>query len=61
MAEADREIETTEAPQSISGMEGEDRAMKLVGEMLAGKIVDVRPQLDFTTELGFIYPSLSKH
>ena len=56
MTEADREIETTEAPQSISGMEGEDRAMKLVGEMLAGKIVDVRPQLDFTTELGFIYP-----
>ena len=56
MPEADREIEATEAPQAINGMEGDDRAMKLVAEMLAGKIVELRPRLDFTTELGFTYP-----
>jgi hypothetical protein len=57
MAEADKEIEATEAPQAISGMEGDDRAMKLVAEMLAGRIVELRPRLDFTTELGFTYPA----
>jgi len=31
-------------------------AMKLAAEMLAAKIVDIKPQLDFTAELGFIYP-----
>jgi hypothetical protein len=56
MAEADKAVEATEAPQAISGMEKDETAMKLVAAMLAGKIVDIRPQLDFTTELGFIYP-----
>jgi hypothetical protein len=56
MAEVDKEIEATEAPQAISGMEGDDVAMKLVAAMLAAKIIDIKPQLDFTTELGFIYP-----
>jgi hypothetical protein len=37
--------------------EENERAMKLVAEMLAGDIVDVRPQLDFTSEMGFTYPS----
>jgi hypothetical protein len=57
MAEADREIEATETPQAISDTKGDDRAMKLVAEMLAGKIVELRPQLDFNTELGFTYPA----
>ena len=36
---------------------GEDeKAMKLVAEMLAGNIVDIRPQLDFDRPLGFFYP-----
>jgi hypothetical protein len=56
MAKADKEIEATEAPQAVSGMEKGERAMKLVGAMLEAKIVDIKPQLDFTTELGFIYP-----
>ena len=34
-----------------------DKAMKLVGEMLSGEIVDIRPQYDFATDLGFFYPS----
>ena len=56
MAEVDKEVEATEAPKAMSGMEKDERAMKLVGAMLEAKIVDIKPQLDFTTELGFIYP-----
>jgi hypothetical protein len=56
MEEADKEIEATEAPRAASGMDKSDIAMKLVAGMLAAKIVEIKPQLDFTTELGFIYP-----
>jgi len=56
MKEVDKRVEATEAPQAVSGMEKSEIAMKLVAEMLAAKILDIRPQLDFTTELGFIYP-----
>ena len=56
MEEVDKEVEATEAPQAVSGVEKSGIAMKLVAEMLAAKIVDIKPQLDFTSELGFIYP-----
>ena len=56
MAEGDKTIEATEASEAISGMEKDEGEMKLVAAILAAKIVDIRPQLDFTTELGFIYP-----
>jgi len=32
------------------------KAMKLVAEMLVGNVVEIKPQLDFTVELGFLYP-----
>ncbi len=36
---------------------GEDeKAMKLAVELLAGNIIEIKPQLDFTTEAGFFYP-----
>lgn len=35
---------------------GDEKAVKLVAEMLAGNIVDIRPQFDFTGSLGFSYP-----
>ena len=65
MEEADKEVEAKEAkgakedkeaPQAASGMEKDEIAMKLVGAMLEAKVVDIKPQLDFTSELGFIYP-----
>jgi hypothetical protein len=56
MAKDDKEVEATEAPQAVSGTDKDERAMKLVGAMLDAKIIDIKPQLDFTTELGFIYP-----
>jgi len=34
----------------------DEKTMKLVAEMLAGNIVDIRPQLDFDKPLGFFYP-----
>ncbi len=37
-----------------------EKAMKLVAEMLAGNIVGIAPQLDFTTELGFSYPVIEQ-
>ena len=49
--------ESTEPAEAIGSIEKSDIAMKLVAEMLAGQIVNVRPQLDFTAELGFTYPT----
>ena len=60
MAEGDKTIKAIETPQALSGTVGSDAAMKLVTEMLAGRIVDIRPQLDFTTEMGFIYPAVEQ-
>jgi len=37
-------------------IEKNEKATKLVTEMLAGNIVDIKPQLDFTSQLGFFYP-----
>jgi hypothetical protein len=56
MAEVDKNLKATGASHAASGMEEDERGMKLVAAMLAAKIVDIKPQLDFTTELGFLYP-----
>ena len=56
MKEVDKEVEVTEAPRAVSGTDRSEIELKLVSEMLAAKIADIKPQLDFTTELGFIYP-----
>jgi len=56
MTEVDKTVETTKTSQAVSGMERVDLAMKVVAAMLAARIVDIKPQLDFTTELGFVYP-----
>ena len=53
MAEGDK---AAKASQTVSGMEKGELGMKLVGAMLAARVVDIKPQFDFTTELGFIYP-----
>jgi len=60
MAEGDKSVKATETPQAISGTLGSDAAMKLVAEMLAGRIVNITPQYDFTNELGFIYPAVEQ-
>jgi hypothetical protein len=56
MAKVDKELEEKEVPQAVSSVRQDAREMKLVAAMLEAKIIDIKPQLDFTTELGFIYP-----
>jgi hypothetical protein len=48
--------EATEASQAIGGMDEDRLGRKLLGAMLVAKVVDIKPQFDFTTELGFVYP-----
>ena len=56
MAEVDKAAEVAEYPQVVSGMALSEPAIKLIAEMLAGRITDIKPQYDFSTELGFTYP-----
>ncbi len=51
--------EVAETPPATR-VEGNKKAMKLVADMLAGKIVDIRPELDYTSELGFSYPAAER-
>ena len=55
----DSRPEADQAPPSGKLQENE-MAMKLVAEMLTGHIVDIRPRLDFTSELGFTYPAVEE-
>ena len=41
-------------------LEENEKAMKLVSEMLAGKLADIRPQLDYSSDLGFTYPAVEQ-
>jgi hypothetical protein len=56
MAEVRKTADATESSQTLSDIEKSDLAMKVVAAMLAAKVADIRPQFDFTTELGFLYP-----
>jgi hypothetical protein len=56
MAETDREMPATTDPQVATGIGKDERARKLVASMLVAKIADIKPQLDFASELGFVYP-----
>ena len=55
MAEAFPGKQLTDVQQVIKLLANK-KSMNLVSEMLAGTIADIRPQLDFTSELGFSYP-----
>ena len=56
MEEVDKGVEAAETGQAITGILKDEEGMKLVSEMLEAKIVDIKPQFDFTTEPGFVYP-----
>ncbi|MGA8848621.1 MAG: restriction endonuclease [Dehalococcoidia bacterium] len=60
MAEANKAVTTTKNPQAASSMLDNEIAIKLIAEMLAGRIVNIKPQYDFTSELGFIYPAVEQ-
>ena len=56
MAETDRTVKAAETGPAITGILKDEEGMKLVSDMLETKIADIKPQYDFSTELGFIYP-----
>ncbi|MCJ7575303.1 MAG: restriction endonuclease [Dehalococcoidia bacterium] len=56
MAQADKRVEPARNPEVAGTLLDDPMARKLVAEMLAGRIANVRPQYDFTTELGYTYP-----
>jgi hypothetical protein len=60
MAEVRKTADATESSQTLSDIEKSDLAMKVVAAMLAAKVADIRPQFDFTTELGFVYPMVEQ-
>ena len=60
MEDVHGKVEAAETEQGISATEEDDLAMKLLAAMLAGEIVDAKPQLDFTAERGFTYPSVEQ-
>jgi hypothetical protein len=56
MAKIDKTVEAAEGPQTLGETEKGDLGMKVVAAMLAARVADIKPQLDFATELGFLYP-----
>jgi hypothetical protein len=47
--------EVAETPPSITEGENE-KVLELVAEMLSGETTDIKPQLDYASETGFVYP-----
>jgi hypothetical protein len=60
MAEADKRVEPTRSPEVAGTLLDNPVARKLVAEMLAGRIASVKPQYDFTTDLGYTYPAVEQ-
>jgi len=55
MAEVYKTAEATKSPQTLSDAEKGDLGMKVVAAMLSARIAEIKPQLDVTTDLGFVY------
>jgi hypothetical protein len=47
-------------PQVAGGLADSEVAKKLITEMLAGRVANIKPQYDFTTELGYSYPAVEQ-
>jgi hypothetical protein len=60
MAEADKRVASTRSPEVAGTLLDNPVARKLVAEMLAGRIASVKPQYDFTTDLGYTYPAVEQ-
>ena len=46
--------------QAMPSLGSDARAIELVTAMLAGHIIDIKPELDFTSELGYAYPFIEE-
>jgi hypothetical protein len=52
--------EEAETPRAPTGLVDSDIAIRLIAEMLAGRVTNIKPQYDFTTELGYVYPAVEQ-
>jgi Thaumarchaeal output domain 1/Restriction endonuclease len=60
MADVDKKVETARGPQAAGTLLDDPVARKLVADMLGGRISTVKPQYDFTNELGYTYPAVEQ-
>jgi hypothetical protein len=60
MTEVNKAPEAKTDSKPVTGLVDSDIAVKLIAEMLAGRITNIKPQYDFTTELGYIYPAVEQ-
>ena len=60
MADVDKKVEPTRNPQATETLLDDPVARKLVADMLGGRITTVKPQYDFTTDLGYTYPAVEQ-
>jgi hypothetical protein len=55
-----RDSKILESTDTLPSLIGDEKTTRLVAEILAGRISDIRPEFDFTSEIGFSYPLLEK-
>ncbi len=60
MTEVDKFAKEKGNPNPASSMLSSETEMRLVAEMLAGRIVSIKPLYDFTTEMGYSYPVIEQ-
>jgi DNA-directed RNA polymerase subunit RPC12/RpoP len=60
MAGVDKKVGPMRNPEVNGTLLDDPAARKLVAEMLAGRIISVKPQYDFTIELGYTYPTVEQ-
>jgi len=60
MVEVHREAGPAGDPRPPGGLVESETAIKLIAEMLAGRVTNIKPQYDFTTELGYVYPAVEQ-
>jgi hypothetical protein len=60
MAKIENATETAEDVQTLTDEEKGELGMKVVAAMLSARVADIKPQLDFATELGFLYPMVEQ-
>ena len=60
MAEVDKVVQAAKGPQGTGGPADYDVAIKLIAEMLAGRVISIKPQYDFATDLGYNYPTVEQ-
>jgi hypothetical protein len=54
MAKDDKKMEATEAPQAVSDMEDDERAMELETAKLARETVEIKYRADLPIDVGFV-------